>query len=69
MTMSADRGGVFDTLLWLVRRGLGGTAGDGRQFVSWIHKVDFINAIEWLIANEMSDLRLSIRPAGVEMDA
>ncbi len=31
MTMSPDRGGVFDVLLGLVRRGLGGRAGDGRQ--------------------------------------
>lgn len=37
MTMSPDAGGVFDTLLGLVRLGLGGPAGDGRQFASWIH--------------------------------
>ena len=37
MTMSPDRGGIFDVLLGLVRRGLGGTGGDGRQYVSWIH--------------------------------
>jgi uncharacterized protein len=49
MTMSPDRGGIFDTLLGLVRRGLGGTAGDGRQFVSWIHERDFVRAIRWLI--------------------
>ena len=42
MTMSPDRGGVFDALLGLVRRGLGGSAGDGRQFVSWIHDEDFV---------------------------
>jgi hypothetical protein len=52
MTMSPDAGGVFDTLMWLVRRGLGGRAGDGRQFVSWIHGDDFVRAIEWLIAHE-----------------
>jgi uncharacterized protein len=34
MVMSPDRGGVFDLLLGLVRRGLGGKAGDGRQYVS-----------------------------------
>jgi NAD dependent epimerase/dehydratase family enzyme len=34
MTMSPDRGGVFDVLLGLVRRGLGGASGDGRQYVS-----------------------------------
>lgn len=51
MTMSPDPGGVFDTLLGLVRRGLGGTAGDGRQFVSWIHERDFLRAVDWLIAH------------------
>jgi uncharacterized protein (TIGR01777 family) len=49
MIMSPDTGGVFDVLLRLVRFGLGGRAGDGRQFVSWIHEQDFINAIYWLI--------------------
>jgi hypothetical protein len=52
MTMSPDRGGIFDTLLGLVRCGLGGTAGDGRQFVSWIHERDFVRAIRWLIDRE-----------------
>jgi uncharacterized protein (TIGR01777 family) len=55
MTMSPDRGGVFDTLLWLVRHGLGGRAGDGRQFVSWIHHVDFTRAVRWLIEHEEID--------------
>ncbi|HSQ57277.1 MAG TPA: TIGR01777 family oxidoreductase [Gemmata sp.] len=54
MTMSHDRGGVFDTLLWLVRRGLGGRAGDGRQYVSWIHEADFIRTVEWLIDHDIS---------------
>lgn len=49
MVMSPDRGGIFDTLLGLVRTGLGGTAGDGRQYVSWIHEQDFIRAVLWLI--------------------
>jgi uncharacterized protein (TIGR01777 family) len=49
MTLSPDAGGVFDTLLGLVRRGLGGSAGDGRQFMSWIHHEDFIAAVRWLI--------------------
>jgi uncharacterized protein len=52
MTMSPDRGGVFDTLLALVRRGLGGTSGDGRQYVSWVHHEDFTRAIRWLIAHD-----------------
>ena len=49
MTMSPDSGGVFDTLLGLVRRGLGGRVGDGRQYVSWVHERDFVRAIAWLI--------------------
>jgi uncharacterized protein (TIGR01777 family) len=49
MTMSPDPGGVFAVLLGLVRYGLGGASGDGRQYVSWIHDRDFIRAIYWLI--------------------
>jgi uncharacterized protein len=52
MTMSPDRGGVFDVLLALVRRGLGGASGDGRQYVSWIHERDFIRAVYWLIEHD-----------------
>lgn len=49
MTMSPDRGGIFDTLRGLARRGLGGRAGDGRQFISWIHEDDFVAAVRFLI--------------------
>jgi hypothetical protein len=49
MTMSPDPGGVFDVLLGLVRRGLGGRAGNGRQYVSWVHDRDFVRAVDWLI--------------------
>ncbi len=52
MTMSPDRGGVFDVLLGLVRRGLGGRSGDGRQYVSWVHDADFIRAVYWLIEHD-----------------
>jgi uncharacterized protein (TIGR01777 family) len=52
MTMSPDAGGVFATLSTLVRCGLGGPVGNGRQFVSWIHEQDFIRAIYWLIEHQ-----------------
>jgi uncharacterized protein len=52
MVMSPDRGGIFDTLLRLVKLGLGGTAGTGRQYVSWVHETDFVNAVRWLVAHE-----------------
>jgi NAD dependent epimerase/dehydratase family enzyme len=52
LTLSPDRGGVFDVLLSLVRRGLGGQHGTGTQFVSWIHEADFVRAIDLLICSE-----------------
>jgi uncharacterized protein (TIGR01777 family) len=52
MIMSPDRGGIFATLLALVRFGLGGRVASGRQFISWIHDADFVAAVEWLIAHE-----------------
>ena len=52
MAMSPDRGGIFAELLRLVRFGLGGTAGSGAQFVSWIHGADFIRSIEFLMAHD-----------------
>jgi uncharacterized protein len=52
VVMSPDAGGIFDTLLTLVRRGLGGSSGDGRQYVSWIHYQDFVRAVYWLIEHQ-----------------
>ena len=49
MIMSPDRGGIFATLLRLVRLGLGGSVAGGRQYVSWIHERDFVRAMYWLI--------------------
>ncbi|MGB4988876.1 MAG: DUF1731 domain-containing protein [Pyrinomonadaceae bacterium] len=52
MTMSPDKDGIFDVLLGLVNKGLGGTAGDGRQYISWVHETDFINAVKFLIDHD-----------------
>ena len=54
LTLSPDSGGVFDVLLGLVRHGLGGRNGDGRQFVSWIHETDFIRAVSFLIEHDLA---------------
>jgi uncharacterized protein (TIGR01777 family) len=54
MVMSPDRGGVFDILLGLVRRGLGGRVADGRQYMSWIHDLDFVRCVNWLIDHPLS---------------
>jgi len=52
ITLSPDKGGVFDVLLGLVRHGLGGTILPGTQFVSWIHEYDFIRSVEFLIERQ-----------------
>jgi uncharacterized protein (TIGR01777 family) len=49
IVMSPSRGGPFDILLRLVRCGLGGSFGDGKQFISWIHDADFVGSVLWLI--------------------
>lgn len=55
MVMSPDAGGIFDTLRGLVRLGLGGRVGDGRQFISWVHHEDFVRALRWLIDHDELD--------------
>lgn len=52
LILSPDRGGIFDTLLSLVRHGLGGRAASGRQYISWVHDEDFIRAIYWLMKTD-----------------
>jgi uncharacterized protein len=52
ITFSPVPGNALAVLLNLVRVGLGGTQGNGRQWVSWIHEDDFANAVEFLIARE-----------------
>ncbi|MTI31334.1 TIGR01777 family oxidoreductase [Xanthovirga aplysinae] len=46
-----NEGSVYKTLKDLSLRGLGGTQGSGKQYISWIHIVDFINAIDFIIKN------------------
>lgn len=52
MVMSSAPGGVFEVVLRLVRMGLGGPWGSGRQYMSWIHEADFLRAVEFLIERE-----------------
>ncbi|SDY98171.1 hypothetical protein SAMN05421504_108112 [Amycolatopsis xylanica] len=54
MVMSPDRGGVFSVLRAMARLRLGGPVGGGRQYVSWIHETDFVNAVRFLIESELS---------------
>lgn len=55
IVMSPSIGAPFDVLLRLVRFGLGGSIGNGKQFVSWIHEQDFVRAVLWLIEHRELD--------------
>jgi hypothetical protein len=52
MVLGTQAGTVLHVLSRLVRRGLGGQMGNGKQYVSWIHELDFCRAIEWLISRQ-----------------
>lgn len=47
------KGGILGKLLPLFRLGLGGPIGTGRQYMAWIHIDDMVNAILWLLDNEL----------------
>jgi len=55
MVMSPDPGGVFSVLHRMVRLGLGGPIAGGRQYVSWIHEVDLVGAISFIIEHPELD--------------
>lgn len=55
LVFSPVAGNIFAVLSGLVRFGLGGTQGNGRQYVSWIHEADFARAVEFLIEHEKID--------------
>ncbi|HEY3704616.1 MAG TPA: TIGR01777 family oxidoreductase [Terracidiphilus sp.] len=52
VVMTPNAGSPLSILINLVRFSLGGTQGNGRQFVSWIHPLDFARAVEFLIARD-----------------
>ena len=52
MVLGLGTNSVFPMLRRLTRFGLGGKMGNGRQYVSWIHEVDFCRAVEWLLSHE-----------------
>ena len=47
----ATDGGALGRLARLARWGLGGTVGNGRQFISWLHIDDLNRVMAWCIEN------------------
>jgi len=64
MVISPKKGGVFDVLSRLTRMGLGGPMAGGRQFVSWIHPVDFHRAVQRIIADETIEGPINLAAPG-----
>lgn len=50
----SPHGGAFARLLPLIRRGLGGSLGDGSQWWSWVTLVDEVAALHWLLDHPVS---------------
>jgi len=55
VTLSPVSGNVYAVLVNLVRFSLGGTQGNGRQYLPWIHEADYVRAVEFLITREDLD--------------
>jgi uncharacterized protein (TIGR01777 family) len=55
LVFSPVPGSIFGVLSNLVRVGLGGTQGNGRQYVSWMHETDYARALEFLIEQDEMD--------------
>ncbi|MDC1141576.1 TIGR01777 family oxidoreductase [Planctomycetota bacterium] len=53
VVMGRQKGGIFDVLCGLTRKGLGGAIAGGKQFMSWMHEDDFARAIEFLVDSDL----------------
>lgn len=52
LVFSPSPGGVFEVFSNLVRASLGGTQGNGRQYISWMHEADYARAVDFLIEHK-----------------
>jgi uncharacterized protein len=57
-----QKGGAFVPLKNLVKFGLGGKQGSGRQLVSWIHEKDFARAVGFIIQKQMTGVVNIVAP-------
>ncbi len=58
-------GGAYPMLKKLTQLGFGGKQGNGRQFVSWIHELDFARAVAFIIEKELEGKINIVSPAPV----
>lgn len=60
MVLANEPETVFDVLMSLSGKGLGGTMGNGRQRISWIHMEDLLRAVEFIINDPFLDGTLNL---------
>lgn len=60
MVLANEEQTVFDVLRKLTAVGLGGTMGDGRQRISWIHMEDFLRAVEFVVQSPFIEGTLNV---------
>jgi uncharacterized protein len=60
MVLANEEETVFDVLRKLTVLGLGGTMGDGKQRISWIHMEDFLRAVEFVVQNPFIEGTLNV---------
>lgn len=56
-------GGALPMLVGLAKKGLGGSAGNGRQFVPWIHVSDLMALMLWMIDQRVEGVVNGAAPA------
>ncbi|MBN8701660.1 MAG: TIGR01777 family oxidoreductase [Bacteroidetes bacterium] len=50
--MLTPTGGILEPLLKITKLGLGGKAGTGKQYISWLHYKDLIGIIDFMLQKE-----------------
>lgn len=60
MVMGPEKDGVFQTLAKLAKRGFAGRAGNGKQYISWIHEDDFHRAIDFIVNHQEMDGAINV---------
>jgi uncharacterized protein (TIGR01777 family) len=62
-------GALMHKLLPLYRKGLGGKLGNGKQWMSWIHRDDLVSLIVFSIENKLSGVLNAVAPEPIQNKA
>jgi uncharacterized protein (TIGR01777 family) len=59
-------GGAWIPLKRLSQMGFGGKQGDGEQFISWVHEVDFARAMAFILESKMEGIVNIVSPQPIK---